>query len=517
MKMNSFYIAALLVCQVALASCTDYAVKDPNFLPPDVVMNDNTDNDFILEGVPAPGVMQAYKPSLLGKPYRPITVNYSTEFPPVSKWTPANTRIVGYMGDYRPIVKSESDYKAIVNKYGSLTTGTKQAATGRFYVKKVDGRWWIIDPEGYPHYERSVTSMRYGSSARNREAWNKRFGTDAKWIATSQAELANIGFHGTGAFCTDTYSKIQTHNASNSDAPLTLTPSFGFLTQFKKQKNYDYPDNKSDSELGLGLVLYEGWADFCKEYVNTALAPYLNDANVLGFFSDNEITFSTQNMKILDSFYNLTNKENPAYLAAKKFMDEKGATSVTDNLNTEFAGQLAEIYYKAVKEAIKEADPGMMYLGTRLHGTPKYMKNVVEAAGKYCDIVSINYYSRWSPELDTYVKDWDTWANAPFLVTEFYTKGQDSDLNNLSGAGFTVPTQNDRAYAYQHFTLGLLEAKNCVGWHWFKYQDDDGTDNTNKPANKGVYDNKYEMYPYLAKFMQEVNYNVYNLIEYFDK
>ena len=44
-----------------------------------------------------------------------------------------------------------------------------------------------------------------------------------------------------------------------------------------------------------------------------------------------------------------------------------------------------------------------------------------------------------------------------------YTKGQDSDLNNLSGAGFTVPTQNDRAYAYQHFTLGLLESKKLRG------------------------------------------------------
>lgn len=154
-------------------------------------------------------------------------------------------------------------------------------------------------------------------------------------------------------------------------------------------------------------------------------------------------------------------------------------------MNTEFAGRLAEIYYKGVREAIDAFDPGMMYLGTRLHGTPKYMKNVVEACGKYCDIVSINYYSRWSPELDTYVQDWATWAGKPFLVTEFYTKGtEDSDLNNLSGAGFSVPRQEDRAYAYQHFTLGLLEAKNCVGWHWFKYQDDDGNDNTGKPANK---------------------------------
>ena len=219
----------------------------------------------------------------------------------------------------------------------------------------------------------------------------------------------------------------------------------------------------------------------------------------------------------MDRFLNIQNSEDIAYKAAKAFMDEKGVDKVTDNLNTEFAGRLAEIYYKGVKEAVKEFDPGMMYLGTRLHGTPKYMKNVVEAAGRYCDIVSINYYSRWSPELDTYVKDWETWAKAPFMVTEFYTKGvEDSDLNNGSGAGLSVPRQEERAYAYQLLTLGLLEAKNCVGWHWFKYQDDDGNDNQGKPANKGVYDNGYVMYPYLSKFMQEVNYNVYNLIEYFD-
>ena len=53
-------------------------------------------------------------------------------------------------------------------------------------------------------------------------------------------------------------------------------------------------------------------------------------------------------------------------------------------------------------------------------------------------------------------------------------------------------------------------------WLWFKYQDDDGSDNGGKPANKGVYDNYYKMYPYLAKFMQEVNYNVYNLVDFFD-
>ena len=60
------------------------------------------------------------------------------------------------------------------------------------------------------------------------------------------------------------------------------------------------------------------------------------------------------------------------------------------------AGIETEKYYKAVKEAVKKVDDKLLYLGTRLHGTPKYMEGVVRAAGKYCDVISINYYSRWS-------------------------------------------------------------------------------------------------------------------------
>ena len=143
MKIKSFYITASFACLFMLTSCVDYEVKDPNFMPPDVVL-DEGDDDEIIEGLPTPGEMQAYSPSLLGKPYRPIKVKYSSQFPPVASWTEANTRIVAYMGEYKPSIKTESDYKAITNKYGSLTTGAKQQATGRFYVKKVNGRWWII-------------------------------------------------------------------------------------------------------------------------------------------------------------------------------------------------------------------------------------------------------------------------------------------------------------------------------------------------------------------------------------
>jgi len=308
---------------------------------------------------------------------------------------------------------------------------------------------------------------------------------------------------------------IQEHNRKYPDNPMTLAPSFGFLSSFKKDYNYEYPGDTSDN--AAGLVFYDGWEQFCVDYFKTALAPYVGDKNVLGFFSDNEINFSSMNSRILDRFLAIDDTLDPACKAADDFMKSKGVNTVTNSLNSEFAGIVADKYYKGVRAAVDKVDPGMMYLGSRLHGTPKYLQGVIEAAGRNCNIVSINYYSRWSVELTDKVAEWETWSEAPFLITEFYTKGMDSDLPNTSGAGFAVRTEKDKAYAYQHFTLGLLESKSCVGWHWFKYQDDDGTDNDNMPANKGIYDNSYKLYPYLSKYMKNINYNVYELIDFFDK
>ena len=500
-----------------MVSCTDDDDKDPNFMPPDIVMGGGDVESEYPEDLPAPGASVMYTPSLNANMYRPISVKYSSAYPPISSWKTENTRIIAYMDGYKPAIKTLKAYQESVNKYGSSTTLPKQAATGRFYTKKIDGRWWLVDPEGCLHLERSATSLRKGTSSRNKTAWNSKFGTDEKWLSTTQRELSEIGFHGTGAFCTGTYSLIQTHNASNPSSPLTLAPSFAFLSQFKSAKSYSYPGGSDDN--AAGLVFYNGWTEWCELYLaGSAFADYLRDPNVLGFFSDNEINFSSNSSRILDRFLAISNSSDPAYVAAKAFMDSKGTQNVTDDLNNEFAGIVAEKYYKAVKEAVKKVDDKLLYLGTRLHGTPKYMEGVVRAAGKYCDVISINYYSRWSPELTTAIADWANWADKPFLVSEFYTKGvEDSDLNNQSGAGYSVPTQNERAYAYQHFTLGLLEAKNCIGWHWFKYQDDDGTDNSSKPANKGLYDNSYQLFPYLSFFARELNFNAYDLIQYFDK
>lgn len=216
----------LFISSIPMVSCTDDDDKDPNFMPPDIVMGGGDVESEYPEDLPAPGASVMYTPSLNANMYRPISVKYSSAYPPISSWKTENTRIIAYMDGYKPAIKTLKAYQESVNKYGSSTTLPKQAATGRFYTKKIDGRWWLVDPEGCLHLERSATSLRKGTSSRNKTAWNSRFGTDEKWLSITQRELSEIGFHGTGAFCTGTYSLIQTHNASNPSSPLTLAPSF---------------------------------------------------------------------------------------------------------------------------------------------------------------------------------------------------------------------------------------------------------------------------------------------------
>ena len=44
------------------------------------------------------------------------------------------------------------------NRYGSYKY-LRADSTGYFHVQKIDGRWWLIDPDGYAGINRAVTSF----------------------------------------------------------------------------------------------------------------------------------------------------------------------------------------------------------------------------------------------------------------------------------------------------------------------------------------------------------------------
>ena len=224
----------------------------------------------------------------------------------------------------------------------------------------------------------------------------------------------------------------------------------------------------------------------------------------LGYFMDNELPFYKEQL-----FECLTYLEDddPQYLEAENYMINAFGPNWNINQITQahedvYKGHVAETYYSIVTQAIKAADPNHLLLGTRINASAKYTPSIIEAAGNHSDILTINYYKVWEPE-DEAIELYDDLTDIPWMVTEFYTKGDDVNLSNAGGAGWVVPTQEDRAIYFENFVLKLMTDPNCVGYHWFRYRDDD--------SNKGLFDVNYNLYQPLVESLTQLNEAKYSL------
>jgi hypothetical protein len=253
------------------------------------------------------------------------------------------------------------------------------------------------------------------------------------------------------------------------------------------------------------------------------IARYKDDPFLLGYFSDNELPW--KNDALIRHLIYLP-PTDPGYLAARRWLEaRKGRAAtvadVTQQDQDAFNAFYFERYMSVITQAIHRYDTNHMYLGCRFNQETEELNNgaIFRVAGKYMDVISINFYRRWEPDQKTLAK-WTSWSGRPYLITEWYVKGEDSGLPNNTGAGWLVPTQKDRGLFYQNFCLELLRSRSCVGWQWFKYQDNDpldrNTDPSNRDSNKGIVNATYEPYRDLLDQMKTLNQQVFSLIQYYD-
>jgi hypothetical protein len=216
---------------------------------------------------------------------------------------------------------------------------------------------------------------------------------------------------------------------------------------------------------------------------------------------------------------------DPGHQAALEWLRARhGAHANSKNIvaqdESDFLAVMVGRYFSIVARAIKKHDPNHLYLGARFHGADLREPEIFRACGPHVDVVSVNYYRAWTPVQERLAM-WERESGRPVLITEWYAKGEDSGLPNTGGAGWLVKTQRDRGLFYQNFALALLESRVCVGWHWFKYIDNDPTDTradpSNQDSNKGIVNNRYVPYAPLLDAMKEINDRAYALAAYFDR
>lgn len=400
-----------------------------------------------------------------------------------------------------------------LSKYGG-NTNHQEEATGFFYVKKIGDRWWGIDPLGYRYVNVALNSITAKGSEGTQKALKEKYGTKENWMNETINLLHEHGFNCTGSWSDH---KAIIEAKKTAEKPMAYTVNWNFMSSYGRERGgtYQQPGHTGYPKSAI-FVFDPEFETFCDEHAKQ-LSAYKDDPNLFGHFSDNEMPFK---FKSLDNYYALPVTE-PGHIAAQNWLNDQGITieEITDKHREEFMALVADKYFSIVSKAIKKYDPNHMYIGARFYSSEKNQPVFMKTAGKYLDIISNNYYGKWTPD-STDMTNWASWSGKPFIITEYYTKGEDSGMGNISGAGWIVRTQKDRGLFYQNYNLALLESKNCVGWHYFKYQDNDptakGVDPSNVDANKGIVSNRYVPWTPMLEKMKEMNTQVYNLIEHFD-
>ena len=346
-------------------------------------------------------------------------------------------------------------------------------------------------------------------------AFDKKFGDKATWAAQTVQLLRANGFNGTACWSDD-------ETLMTAPQRLPYAPRWNFMGTYKSQrKMLSKAPGKSVYPADAIFVFDPEFPAFCDQHAQQ-IAKWKDDPYLIGHFSDNELPFYKNS---LDNFL-LLDHDDYGYKGVIAWLQHERGTKVmgkalTENLTDEerqkFLAFIGEKYFSIISQAIKKYDPNHLYLGSRLHGNVMDQPQLMQAVGRYVDVVGINYYGQWSPVAERMAK-WTSNSGKPFIITEFYTKGADTGMANTSGAGWTVKTQADRGLFYQQFVLGLLESPDCVGWHWFKYMDNDPSapgDPSNTDSNKGILSATYQPYAPLLQAMSEVNERVYRLADYF--
>ncbi|MCC8154371.1 MAG: hypothetical protein LIP01_09230 [Tannerellaceae bacterium] len=432
----------------------------------------------------------------------------------VEKWDTYQALTVenlkGFKKGKEPALSKFSGYKV-----------NRQDATGFFRTEQIAGRWWIIDPEGYPFHHRAVVAYEPGRSEKQQLALQEKFGTRTGWLEAETKRLRSYGFNGAGAW------------SAVKDMRMTESPLV-YTVIVNPMGNYNHEQKKKYG----GSYRIAGWQGYrfnlpmvfdkeFEEYVERSLAPlaeYKDDPYLLGYFTDNELPWYTD---ALDRHLQYLAKDEPGYLAAYEWLNKRkgkdaGIEDITEEDRQAFSAYFFETYMQKVTSVLRRIDPNHMYLGCRFNQEPRQEltnPEIFRVAGQYMDIISINHYRKWEPDQNQ-LQEWREWSGRPFLITEWYVKGEDSGLPNATGAGWNVETQDDRGLFYENFTLGLLRSPYSVGWHWFRYQDNDpedlSTDPSNRDSNKGIVDRDYNPWTDLLNRTRNVNNQVYNLTRFFD-
>jgi hypothetical protein len=403
--------------------------------------------------------------------------------------------------------------------YGGFAAGPRLEGTGYFRAAKHEGRWWLVDPDGWLFFSTGFNSValaqttfttrreamfnwlpeagdplarHYGTATAvqgpiasgttyNFQAANleRKYGAGyvEDWRATALARLPAWGFNTIG-----NWSDTGLHR--RGVAYVTTTTLFG---------SYNTVPNAGQGTDRLPDPFDARFATDVYARLLPVLTPAVGDPWCLGHFVDNELNWGGtgsdrarygvalgalgQSMvtpaarrglgALLVARYGAIGNLNAAW--GTQFADWNALTApatVTAGMRADLAmltTAFAREYFRVIREQMRRIDGDHLYLGCRFHVNNP---DVIAGAAEMTDVLSFNSYQ---PALAP-----ANWAflghlDRPAIIGEFHFGALDRGMfhTGLQATG----SQAERAAALTRYLQSVADHPNFVGAHWFQYTD----------------------------------------------
>ena len=443
------------------------------------------------------------------------------------------------------------------DRFGGFIGNLALKKTGFFHVQMDDdGRQWLVDPDGNAFFHFGLCGFSPGDDftyIKGREniyEWLPESGGEFK-SAFRENSSEDFSFH--LANMIRKYGKPYSYD-DFAERMIGRVRKWGFnsIGAFSgipdavvKAANFPYVESLPLSEWeGLPRVpgVFESFDPFdettrakIEDNFAKKIPARANDPLLIGYFIVNEPRFDEipkavpalngkhackrKLVSMLNEKYKTIEAYNAAWEAQAKSFDElndAGLAVKTDAAKKdmdEFYGLFLDAYFSVVNESFRKHDANHMLIGARYQPVTINNEQVCRITGKYCDVMSFNYYTMGVDK--TLLKNVYEWSgHKPMMLSEFFwSSSRDSGL----AGGREVKSQQERGLAYRNYVEQSASLGFVIGIEWFTLVDQATTGRwfskyNGESANTGIISVTDRPWKDCVGEMQKTNYEIYDVL-----
>jgi hypothetical protein len=411
------------------------------------------------------------------------------------------------------------------DEYGAWKTGPVREATGYFRTEKVEGKWWLIAPNGRLFFSTGIDCVHYGDHTfvekreemftwlpREGEPLAKHFGYGSGTHSGPIKEGRTFNF-----YAANLERKYGPNYAERwREHTLNRLRSWGFNTignwsLGELYRNGRVPYVATAGVWGEHKRVPSGsdyWGKMHDPYdpqfarnARTSIEPVAqrvgDDPWCVGFFVDNELSwagtgeeggryglaYGALSLDFNDSpakrafweqlrtRYGTIEKLNEAWGTQFRHWDalkppvelSTAPTPARQQDMSAFVRDFARRYFQTIRDILRELAPHHLYLGCRFAW---HSLDAVMACAEICDVISFNIYA---PKLNHDTYRFLLPLDKPVIIGEFHFGALDRGM--FHPGLVAAANQRERARMYEEYVNSVLDHPLFVGCHWFQYMD----------------------------------------------